>query len=181
MGNIVFASAFNVAVAAAFGGMLVVNAYAETPQTFKATIGGVSFESDDDSIRFVPLLPSSSMFTFGGTSKGGGAWPLPGAHADRLVIVCEGFAGKPLKLTMKEFTNEICDVTFTNGVNFAVALTGADYFLDKANPDNVFEIVTVKGNVVEGVFSFVLKAKSSGMRLPVVNGRFKAEDRLPLQ
>ena len=56
--SVSFASVFSVAVATVCGGLLTESAQADTPQTFKATIGGASFDSDDDSIRFIPLPTS---------------------------------------------------------------------------------------------------------------------------
>lgn len=145
------------------------SAHADEPQSLSATVNGVRFAGDDDTILFVPL--ESGTFSLGASSAGAASYPPPKTPIDRLSIVCDGFIpGKPLKLGKNQFLPATCDATFTLGAN------DKSFTLDKESVDNRFEISTTHAKLIEGSFELHL-ISNSGEVMTVSEGRFVAEDR----
>jgi hypothetical protein len=147
---------------------------ASEPQSLRASVEGVAFAGDDDTINFVPL--PSGAFSLGAATAGAAAWPPPKTPIDRLSITCRGFeAGKALKLGSKEFDSSSCDATFSRGAGEA-GKDADDYALDKSSAATLFEITAAHGSVIEGRFELHLKNKA-GKALAITDGHFVAEDR----
>lgn len=147
---------------------------ADTPQSFGAKIDGKPFESDDDGILF--LYPTKNTFNLIAKTKGASAYPPPKTPVDKMSITCRNFAGKPVKFVAKDFGSHGCEVRFIVGESkVPMGDPQAEYKLVGGN--NVLEVTSVKGNVVEGTFAFELVDAKSKAKHTVAEGKFKAEDR----
>lgn len=148
---------------------------AATPQNLSATIDGRKFESDDDGILY--LMPTKSKLNLIAGTKGGSAYPPPKELSDKLSIMCSNFDNKPKKYAAKDFGSHGCEVKFIKGESrkpFGEPV--AEYkLIDGAN--NVFEVTSVKGKVIEGKFSFDMVDVKSKAKMKIADGVFKAEDR----
>lgn len=147
---------------------------ADTPQQFSARVGDAAFVSDDDGIT---LIPVGSSFTLTAATAGASAYPPPKTRIDRLSIICDGFTpGAPFRLDAAAFSRSTCDVRYVYGTRAFGEAPEAEYQLDTSSADQLFEVTAARGKVIEGRFRFQLRDEN-GRRLPVVDGRFVAEDR----
>lgn len=147
---------------------------AEVPQVLTATIGENRFVSDDGNIYLIPVAGS---FTLTAATAGADAYPPPKTPIDRLSIICNAYAdGKPTKYTAKELEPSLCQVNFIKGDKPMGGEPDATYTLDKSASDNLLEITSANGKVIEGRFHFTLKS-ANGVTLQITDGHFKAEDR----
>lgn len=145
------------------------SAHADESQSLTASVNGVGFSGDDDTILFVPL--DSGAFTLGASTAGAASYPPPKTPIDRLSIMCKGFVpGKLLKLGKNEFAPATCDATFELGAN------DEQFTLDKDNAANRFEISASHAKVIEGSFELHLTSKG-GKAMTISGGHFVAEDR----
>lgn len=149
-------------------------ARADTPQNLSAKIGGKPFESDDAGILY--LMPTKSTLNLIAGTKGASAYPPPATPTDRLSINCRGFEAKPVKYVAKDFGNHGCEVKFVQGESRKpFGDPQAEYRIAPGN--NVLEITSVKGKVIEGKFSFEMVEVKTKAKLAITDGTFKAEDR----
>jgi polyisoprenoid-binding protein YceI len=149
-------------------------ALADTPQQFSARVGDAVFVSDDDGITLIPI---GSSFTLTASTAGASAYPPPKTRIDRLSIICDGYTqGASFDLDAEDFRRSTCDVRFVYGTRPFGEAPDAEYQLDKSSTDNRFEVTSARGKVIEGRFRFRLR-DDAGKHLPVVDGRFVAEDR----
>ncbi|WP_171089100.1 hypothetical protein [Usitatibacter rugosus] len=147
---------------------------ADTPQSLSAKIGGKPFESDDDGILY--LMPTKSTLNLMAATKGASAYPPPKTPIDRLAIMCKNFDAKPVKYAAKDFGGHGCEVKFVQGVSKTpMGEPQAEYRIAPGN--NVLEITSVKGKVIEGKFAFELVEVKTKAKLSITDGTFKAEDR----
>jgi hypothetical protein len=147
---------------------------ADTPQQFSARVGDAVFTSDDDGITLIPI---GSSFTLTAATAGASAYPPPKTRVDRLSIICDGYtAGAPFRLDAAAFSRSNCEVRYVYGTRPFGEAPEAEYQLDKSSDDQLFEVTAARGKVIEGRFRFQLRDEA-GRRLPIVDGRFVAEDR----
>jgi len=149
-------------------------AHAET-QMLKATIDGNVFESDDAGIAY--LIPIKGTFNLGASTNGSAAYPPPKTPIDRLSIICRGFEGKPIKFVEKDFGTHGCEVQFSKGVSKVPFGDPMALYESRWGQNNMIEITSVKGKVIEGKFHFEMKEKKPKSGAMVMEGTFKAEDR----
>ena len=149
-------------------------ALADTPQSLTAKIGGKPFESDDSGILY--LMPTKNSLNLIARTKGGGVYPPPTTPIDRLSIMCKDFDAKPVKYVAKDFGTYGCEVKFVQGESKKpMGDPQAEYRIAPGN--NVLEITSVKGKVIEGKFAFELVEVKTKAKLSITDGTFKAEDR----
>ncbi len=161
-------------LAAALALSMTLPAAAATPQHLSATIDGRKFESDDAGILY--LMPTRSVLNLIASTKGASAYPPPKTLSDRLSINCSNFDGKPRKYSAKEFGSSGCEVRFIKGESRQpFGAPEAEYKI--ADGNNVFEVTSVKGKVIEGRFSFEMVEVKTKSRIRITDGVFKAEDR----
>lgn len=147
---------------------------ADVPQMLTATVGDAKFVSDDGNIYLVPV-PGS--FTLTAATTGADAYPPPKTPIDRLSITCNAYAdGKPTTYAAKEWGPNLCQVNFIKGDKPMGGEPDATYTIDKSASDNLLEITSANGKVIEGRFHFTLKSEK-GTTLKISDGTFKAEDR----
>lgn len=147
---------------------------AEVPQMLKATVGDATFVSDDGNINLIPV-PGS--FTLTAATAGADAYPPPKTPIDRLSIICNSYTvGKPTTYAAKEWGPNLCQVNFIKGDKPMGGEPDATYTIDKSAGDNLLEITSASGKVIEGRFHFTLKS-AKGATLKISDGSFKAEDR----
>ncbi|MGB4857942.1 MAG: hypothetical protein WBP11_01310 [Dokdonella sp.] len=152
----------------------VASATAEVPQMLTATVGDAKFASDDGNIYLIPV-PGS--FTLTAATAGADAYPPPKTPIDRLSITCNAYAdGKPTTYAAKEWGPNLCQVNFIKGDKPMGGEPDATYTIDKSASDNLLEITSANGKVIEGRFHFTLKSEK-GATLKISDGTFKAEDR----
>lgn len=150
------------------------HAAADTPQKFTATLDGKPFESDDDGILY--LMPTKTALSLTAATKGASAYPPPKTPIDRLSITCRNFEGKPRKYVAKDFGSHGCEVRFVKGESKSPGgEPQGEYKL--ADGDNLFEVTSVSGKLIEGRFAFEMVELKSKARLKITAGNFKAEDR----
>lgn len=149
-------------------------ACADEPQSLSATVQSTPFVSDDDGILLVPL---KDTFTLEASSAGASSYPPPNTPVDHFWITCSAYTpGQPLRLDSKAFASNNCRVTFAKGTHSMGRDPDALYTLDKASPDNLFEITSAHAKVIEGRFNFSL-TDAKGARVTISDGKFVAEDR----
>jgi len=149
-------------------------ALADTPQSLSAKIGGKPFESDNDGILY--LMPTKTTLNLIAATKGASAYPPPKTPIDRLSILCKNFDAKPVKYVAKDFGGHGCEVKFVQGESKTpMGEPQAEYRIAPGN--NVLEITSVKGKVIEGKFAFELVEVKTKAKLSITDGSFKAEDR----
>lgn len=154
--------------------LFVADTHAQVPQTLVATIGDEKFVSDDSNIN---LVPAAGSFTLMAATAGADAYPPPKTPIDRLSIICNGYAdGKATTYASKEWGPDLCQVNFIKGDKPMGGEPDATYKLDKSASDNLLEITSATGKVIEGRFHFTLKGEK-GEKMRVSDGSFKAEDR----
>lgn len=152
----------------------ITNARAKVPQMLTATVGEATFASDDGNIYLIPV-PGS--FTLTAASAGADAYPPPKTPIDRLSIICTSYAdGKPTTYAANEWGPNLCQVNFIKGDKPMGGEPEATYTIDKSASDNLLEITSASGKVIEGRFHFTLKS-DKGAALKISDGRFKAENR----
>ncbi|MEO6076021.1 MAG: hypothetical protein ABIP56_04370 [Dokdonella sp.] len=152
----------------------ITDVQAEVPQVLKATVGDAAFISDDNNITLIPL-PGS--FTLIAATAGADAYPPPKTPVDRLSISCNSYAeGKATTYTNDEWGQKLCQVEFVKGEMPMGGEPNATYTIDKSAGDNLLEITSASGKVIEGRFHFTLKS-DKGVSLKISEGSFKAEDR----
>jgi len=162
------------AVLAVLSTALPLAAHADTPQNLSAKIDGQVFESGDAEILF--LYPIKNTFNLIASTKGAAAYPPPKTPIDKLSITCRNFAEKPVKFVAKDFGTHGCEVRFIKGESKKpFGDPDAEYRL--AGGNNVLEVTSVKGKVVEGTFAFELVDAKTKAKHVVAEGKFKAEDR----
>lgn len=151
------------------------SASAATPQSLKATIDGKVFESDDADILY--LIPTKGVLNLIAGTKGASAYPPPKALTDRLSVTCRSFEGKPVKFIEKDFGNHGCEARFIKGESKKPFGDPEAEYDSRWGKNNMFEITSVNGKVIEGKFHFEMKEKNPKSALIVIDGTFKAEDR----
>lgn len=167
-------TAAHLACLLALASFAATTAFADTPQQFSARVGDEVFTSDDAGITLIPI---NAAFTLTASTAGAAAWPPPKTRVDRLSIICDGYTpGVPFTLDAEAFQRSTCDVRFVYGTRPMGQTPDAEYQLDKSSAENRFEVTASRGKVIEGRFRFQLRDEA-GQPLPVVDGRFTAEDR----
>ena len=149
-------------------------ALADVPQNLSATVDGKRFESDNDSITY--LMPRKGVLNLIAKTKGSSAYPPPKTPVDQLSIICNHFESKPVKFSFPKAGSPSCEVRFSKGLSKEMmGDPQAEYRLVDGN--NLLEITSVQGKVIEGKFSFELIEIKTKARLVISGGVFKAEDR----
>jgi hypothetical protein len=142
-------------------------------QTFKATIGGTAFESDDDGILY--LLPVKGTLNLQASTKGASAYPPPKTPIDKFSFVCRGFEGKPVVLSFKSGG---CELKFTKNVSQKMGGDPSEkQHFAVGGKNQSFEVTAVRGEIIEGKFRVEVKEAAPGSAPLVIEGSFKAEDR----
>lgn len=161
--------------AATIGLVLPLTALADkTPQQLSATVDGKLFESDDSGILY--LIPIKGVLNLIASTKGAATYPPPKTPVDKLSINCSNFDGKPVKFSFPKSGSKSCEITFTKGVSTKpFGDPQAEYRL--ADGNNQLEITSVKGKVIEGIFSFDMVDVKTKAKMTITGGTFKAEDR----
>lgn len=135
---------------------------AEVPQMLEATVGDATFVSDDGNVHLIPV-PGS--FTLTASTAGADAYPPPKTPIDRRSIICTSYTlGETTTYAAREWDPNLFQVNFIKGDKPMGGEPDATYTIDKSAGDNLLEITSASGKVIEARFHFKLKSDKGATR-----------------